>query len=197
VRSTPEGAVLFVDGREVGTTPQVLQLSSGTHQLRFERSDFQPLEITGVVRFGQNDTISTPLVLRPATLSVRSTPLGAQILIDGNALTDTITPGRITRPPGTYVVGLELYGYDAYESEIELVPGGSHKLAPALAQQFGYLKVARPSFGTLVIDGVRGIERSLRSRSLSVGRHELQLEGYDDIFEVEITKDDTTSVRWE
>lgn len=49
VNSVPQGAILAVDGTEVGTTPKVVQLAAGKHNLAFSKEGFNagafPLEI--------------------------------------------------------------------------------------------------------------------------------------------------------
>ena len=49
VNSVPQGAALFVDGTEVGTTPKMVRLAVGKHSLEFSKEGFNagkfPLEI--------------------------------------------------------------------------------------------------------------------------------------------------------
>ena len=50
VNSVPQGALLRVDGKEVGTTPKIVEVSIGKHVLEFSKEGFNsgkfPLEIT-------------------------------------------------------------------------------------------------------------------------------------------------------
>ena len=50
VNSSPQGALLSVDGHEVGTTPKLIQVGPGKHQLTFSKGGFRtgvfPLEIS-------------------------------------------------------------------------------------------------------------------------------------------------------
>jgi len=50
VNSVPQGALLSVDGKEVGTTPKVVEVAIGKHSLDFKKEGFNsgrfPLEIT-------------------------------------------------------------------------------------------------------------------------------------------------------
>jgi hypothetical protein len=198
VLSTPPGATLFLDDESQGLTPQVLeQVTSGRHRLRLERQDYQVHESLWEVCFGCRDTVSLDLLIKPASLTVTSTPPGARILFDGVALLDSVTPQRLTRPPGTYRLRLALAGYDDHDEVLQLLPGGAHELTPTLQQQFGHVKIARPLFGTLAIDGVRGKEGPLGIRTLPVGRYRLELEGRTGHFDIEVAKDETTTVMWE
>ena len=49
VNSVPQGAVLTVDGAEVGTTPKIIEVGTGKHRLQFSKEGFNsgnfPLEI--------------------------------------------------------------------------------------------------------------------------------------------------------
>ena len=40
VNSVPQGAVLKVDGKEVGTTPKIIEVAIGKHVLEFSKEDF-------------------------------------------------------------------------------------------------------------------------------------------------------------
>jgi len=40
VNSVPQGAVFKLDGKEIGTTPKVVQVSVGQHQLEFAKEGF-------------------------------------------------------------------------------------------------------------------------------------------------------------
>jgi PEGA domain len=42
VNSVPQGALLKLDGQEVGTTPKVVQVGAGKHRLEFSREGFNP-----------------------------------------------------------------------------------------------------------------------------------------------------------
>jgi hypothetical protein len=50
VNSVPQGAVLKVDGKEVGTTPEIIEVAIGKHVLEFSKEGFNsgkfPLEMT-------------------------------------------------------------------------------------------------------------------------------------------------------
>jgi hypothetical protein len=50
VNSVPQGAVLRLDGKELGTTPKIIEVGIGKHQLDFSKDGFNsgkfPLEIT-------------------------------------------------------------------------------------------------------------------------------------------------------
>jgi hypothetical protein len=50
VNSVPQGAVLKVDGKEVGTTPKIIEVAIGKHVLEFSKEGFNsgkfPLEMT-------------------------------------------------------------------------------------------------------------------------------------------------------
>lgn len=50
VNSVPQGASLRVDGKEIGTTPKIIEVATGKHELIFSKEGFNtgkfPLEIT-------------------------------------------------------------------------------------------------------------------------------------------------------
>jgi len=79
----PPGAVLQVDGRAVGPTPQKLSgLLVGTHEVRAELAGHTPAEATVLVAEGETARLRLELPTRGALL-VQSGLSGVRVLVDG------------------------------------------------------------------------------------------------------------------
>jgi hypothetical protein len=61
IRSKPDGADLTVDGKYVGSTPSVLQLSPGEHSILIEKAQFGPWKRIISVSAGASATVNADL----------------------------------------------------------------------------------------------------------------------------------------
>ena len=127
IRSTPEGAKVFIDEKTkiAGQTPMKARLEPGTHKLYIEKKGFEPLEKTLEMRPGQ------PLVLdfelRPVEefgeVQVVADVDGARIFLDGKNI--GISPFRETAKVkvGKHQVILEKQGFYRYLVTVEVPKG--------------------------------------------------------------------------
>jgi len=101
VNSVPQGALLRVDGKEVGTTPKVIDVAVGKHMLEFSKDGFNsgkfPLEITsrdasgGSVSYELGSAAHDTIELRDGSILsgdlVSVSGMQVQVRIGGNAQT--------------------------------------------------------------------------------------------------------------
>jgi hypothetical protein len=126
LESTPAGAEVVLDGRPVGRTP--LRLASrpwplqGQVEVRLAgfRAWSSPLA-AGLAETRQVDLRLEPL---PASLSLSSSPPGAEVSLDGRTVGQTPL-ALADLPPGRHDLGLTLAGYQSWQASLELEPGGS------------------------------------------------------------------------
>jgi hypothetical protein len=125
--TTPQGASAYVDGVYYGITPALASgLMPGVHQVRLSLSGFADwvgnVDVTGGVTTTVTQTlhVATPTpTLSPGTgtVSVSSTPAGAQVFLDDVYL--GVTP--VTLPsvsPGSHVILLKNPGYTDWQATI-------------------------------------------------------------------------------
>lgn len=121
VRSLPQpGAVVMLDGVEVGETPlEALEVSAGAHSLRLEAARFravqQDLEIQGMAISQDIELTMTPAW---AEVTVSSTPPGAEILLDGELLAST--PATVEILEGPHDLTLSLAGHKSWTQRLEI-----------------------------------------------------------------------------
>jgi hypothetical protein len=136
VASTPAGAVILVDGQDTGKlTPQQFLLNKpGAHTVVLRRYGY--LEETSTVNAEAGQTATVNLVLQQlgstdeiraagghfkkvfggsdaasmGIVSVKTTPKGAQIMINNRVL-DKTSPFDFYLNPGTYVIDITMSGY--------------------------------------------------------------------------------------
>jgi hypothetical protein len=141
VRSTPAGARVLVDGRDVGKTPlTVPNLSRGSHTVRVMRDGYatQDRRVNLASRASTTLTVRLPRAAAPSApqtvpLMVDSRPPGATVFLDNKRV--GTTPMSISGVAiGSHAVRLELAGYKPWTASVRIVAGEPHKVAASLEQ---------------------------------------------------------------
>jgi hypothetical protein len=155
VRSTPAGARVFVDGKDVGATPQTVgDLSSGTHVVRLVQDGYtteerrvsisadRPAQSITVELVRQRAAVdrvpSAPAPSTPGTvgrfigvLVVDSRPPGASVFVDGKQAGKT--PLEVSSvDAGSHALRIELDGYQRWTSAVRVVAGERNRVTASL-----------------------------------------------------------------
>ena len=138
VDSTPQGARVFLDGRDSGRlTPGTFEVTPGSHTIRLTRAgmqDWGPRSVTvtagetlpvhatlSPISAPQDDSGPQPPESQTGSVSVTSDPAGAQIILDGNAI-NQVTPYTIPDVvPGDHTISLTLDRYQDWGPRIVTV----------------------------------------------------------------------------
>lgn len=94
VNSVPQGATLRIDGKESGTTPQLVQLPVGKHDLEFSREGFNPGHFA--VNVGPNDASGGSVSYELGTAAHDTILLRDGTVVTGDLQDVTATEVRIT-----------------------------------------------------------------------------------------------------
>ncbi|WP_128693075.1 PEGA domain-containing protein [Methanoculleus taiwanensis] len=127
VASTPGSAAVTLDGGESQTTPaNFTAVAPGTHSVKITKPGFVPWSKTVTVTAGKTVTVNA--ILNPApdtgTLSVTSTPPGADIYLDGTYRGHTpLTIGNVVQ--GGHELRLLLAGYQTWTGTASVAGGKS------------------------------------------------------------------------
>ncbi|MCK4515430.1 MAG: PEGA domain-containing protein, partial [Spirochaetaceae bacterium] len=108
IRTEPDDASVWLDNAFLGSTPLSLdELDPGTYRLRIEKNGYYP--VRRWIEIPENSTLALEIDLEQITgyLSVESQPQGADILVDG----DAISAGFAELPVGSHRVRVRLFGY--------------------------------------------------------------------------------------
>ena len=142
VSSSPGAAVVTVDGSGMGQTPAsgALKLSNvaiGDHTVALSLSGYEPYSTTANVAANTVSEVSAilqPLAPSPGSgsLSVSSTPAGANVFLDNNfiGVTPFTLPGVAA---GTHVVTIKLDGYQDYSTSALVNAGATSTVSAALS----------------------------------------------------------------
>ena len=113
IDSTPQGAQVQLDGKTDPTwvTPFTLSgLTAGQHTVTVSKPGFSTDTRTVAVASGNKSFLVTHLTQLMATLSVTSTPPGANVYIDGRD-TGKLTPAQVSVDKGQHLVLVRKAGY--------------------------------------------------------------------------------------
>ena len=195
VSTTPSGAQVLIDGEFVGTSPVTLPVSVGQHQISLIKDEHVSVERRMSVRFGEVTTLDTNLELQPASFDLKTVPPEVAVTVDGILRGETpvlldLSPRQLHR------IQLFLEGYDEETIECELSPGQDTTATLTLNQQFGDVRITWPLTGTLYVDGELEKSGPLGQIELSVGLHELSIEGEGEVKTIRIFKDSTVKHTW-
>jgi hypothetical protein len=154
VRSTPENAMVFIDGVEQGLTPQqVTKMGVGAHRIRVEKPLYHTyIEEVAVVADGVNQ-VQANLQPKFGKLSITSDPPGAAVYLN-NQLKGK-TPLEIAQlASGDYSIKLTKELYHPYEEKFTVTDGSDSRRPITLSPAFGTLSVESTPTGTEVyLDG--------------------------------------------
>jgi hypothetical protein len=147
VRTTPAGARVTIDGKDVGKSPlTVPDLQRGTHTVRVMRDGYTTVERRVVITPSQPASTLTLNLTRSvapaesesrpaqtASLTIESRPSGATVMIDGKRVgtTPLALPGISI---GTHAVRLEMAGYKPWTASVPVVSGEKNRVAASLEQ---------------------------------------------------------------
>jgi len=140
VRSTPDGALVTLDGALAGTTPTTLEdVPFGSHVLQVARPGYVPaVERIELSEATSTRTITVTLLggessAGPAvgSLDVDSRPRGATVFVDGRRV--GTTPARLADvTAGSHDVRIELPGYRTVRAQVTVERGRTARLAVTL-----------------------------------------------------------------
>lgn len=121
INSSPAIADIYIDGKKVGQTPQLIgQLLIGQHQVRISRQGYKDFSSTITVKEGETSTLSATLeTLQTQQAAANTTPTSASS--DEGRMTFTVGKASFTMirvDGGTFSMGATSeQGEDAYEDE--------------------------------------------------------------------------------
>lgn len=171
VTSSPGGALVYVDGEYRGVTPtgsnppSAIEVTATTqHAVRLVKKGYQDYTTSVSVGAGQFRDVSATLArigqtLASGTISVRSSPGGAEVYLDG--IYAGLTPVQVGTPltqtvtAGNHRVSVQKSGYTTYSTTVEIAPGGRTDVQATLTseQASGAIQVStNPSGATVTLD---------------------------------------------
>jgi formylglycine-generating enzyme required for sulfatase activity len=133
IESEPPGASLWVDGEQVGTTPErIKRLAAGRHEIRLTYPKYEPYEETVHIVAGEEQTVTAVLTPRPGLLTITSAPPGGEIWVDGKIRAKTQWSGEVAA--GEHRVIIRLPGRIPAEEVVTVPPAGERTVDVGLRE---------------------------------------------------------------
>lgn len=135
VTSNPVGAEITFDGSALCQSPCTLtDIAPGQHTVTAAKTGYSSASRTISLKAGANSSVSLALNSLAPTISVKSTPAGAEIVIDGQD-TGKLTPMQFTvSKPGSHTVVVRRSGYLEASSTINAQLGQTTAVNLTLTQ---------------------------------------------------------------
>jgi hypothetical protein len=189
ITTNPDKADVFVDDDRKGTTPLTLKnITPGEHSLTISKDGYEKRSEKFNIASGEKKSVEYPLTQIPiqvkATLSVNTSPSGAQLILDGTRVGNT--PASIENiAPGTHSLTISKVGYENRNEQLSIASGEKKTVEYPLTQmvkETATLYVNTSPLGAyLSVDGVQSGRTPVQLRKLSTGDHVLSvvMPGYE------------------
>ena len=152
VQSSPANAKVYIDGTYYGLTPHTINgLATGSHYVLVQKSGYQDWSMTASVNGGATTTITAALtpVQQYGTVSVRSSPSGASVYLDGDYQgTTPMTISGVIK--GGHSIELQKSGYYEWSGSITVYAGQTTTVSQTLN------KIPNPTTGTISVSSTPG-----------------------------------------
>ena len=172
--SQPAGAMVQLDGEQVGVTPLEIEITHGPHELRWTLENYKPVTLEQDFAAGSVVRLQD-VVLPPADgkLALSSDPAGATISVDG--VFYGTTPATLTLASGKeHRVRLTSPGHQSLNKAVQLAPEEERELQVSLSPEYGVVFVTtQPADATLVLDG-KPMGKATRRLKLTARAHRLE-----------------------
>ena len=199
VTSTPSGALVFLDEKQVGQTPLTLdRIASGSHSLRLQAPQYAVERRNVSVADGQTANVAVTLAARFAEITVQA-PQGAVVTVDGDRKGSGTLSWR--QSEGLCDIVVSMAGHRDARRQLEVVAGRAQTVQLTPQPIYGSASVDSDLMDAEIwIDGKQyGVTPNVVERLL-VGSHTLVLKksGYADLqqqFSMEEGKEASLSVK--
>jgi len=180
VNSTPTGAEVLLNNREMGTTPlERGQISSGTHELTVRKSLYHEHTEHFTIEDGDDKTFNIELKEAFGQLTVTSDPSGADVYIDSRKA-GTTPYNNPQQPSGRYSIRVSKDLYSDARDQVTVSDGEKTERFIPLNKNYGTLNVEAEGAQIFISGRREGTGRI--SRNLSAGRYNIKAtkERHDD-----------------
>ncbi len=184
VTASVQGAIVFVDGEEIGTAPLSKSIAPGQHDVRVVVDYFDPFVRRVRVEPDRTFTVDARLRSGRGTVEFVTEPRGVTVLVDGQPLGKA--PIRVTDlPAGGHRYLLERAGFESVDGRFEFREGKNVLIRASLDSSSGlFIVETTPAGATVELDGDVAGQTPLRRTDLPQGIHTVQvsLDGYATAF---------------
>jgi len=153
LNSNPAGASVFVNGKQEGQTPVVIEKPEGRYLIRIEFAGYQPEQKSVSLPRGGVSDLSFQLKQYPGSLQVVTEPAGAEVFVGDVRMGNT--PCRLENlTPGKMTLRITMTGFDPVEEQINLFGGDNGTRTWTLSSNSARATLhVRPAGVSVLVDG--------------------------------------------
>jgi len=201
IKSNPTGAVIWLDGENVGRTPQEFKtIPAGIQQIVLAKDGYVDKLVAAQVIANKRNEVTGELMPMLGMALIRSEPSGAKVYLDDEYRGETTGAGlKITSLPiGEHKLLLEKKAFNEYADKIYIAHKKTNEIKVKLKEKPGKLFVtSTPPKAKVYLDGVYKGDTKITLENISAGTHKLKimLEGYaPETRQVEVRGEKITSI---
>ncbi len=138
ITSTPPGAELYVDRKDLGSrgrTPQTIAVAPGAHTLILELAGYRPANVKLQAVRGRETKLTSPLVRVEGNVTIAGTPEGAMIRESADGAELGKVPATLAFPPGQRLLVVHAPGYLDQQVLLDVKPDETISVKVALAEK--------------------------------------------------------------
>ncbi len=141
IKSKPSKAKIYLDGAEIGTTPDTLKtMNIGPHEIEIKAEGYTPWKKSININKGKNKKVNAVLQINTDSVNIKSKPSDAKALIDDNEVGDT--PVTLTDlKPGMGSSGIKMEGDENLGERVDIIPDKDSVIAATLQMKTGSVSI--------------------------------------------------------
>jgi hypothetical protein len=174
--SEPSGALLTLDGKDVGKTPVVLtDPAPGKYLLHLEKDGYESMDRIVELKEDTGPEVTTRLRPLSGLVLIESVPSAAEVSVDG-AFRGKTPLFCTDLSMGKHKVSFTLEGYDPREAEIVINDRVPQLCQMSMKSNLATLRVeSSPPGATVLLDGLKKGETPCVIDDVMLGKHDLKL----------------------
>lgn len=177
VECNQDGALVTVDGNQVGVTPLLSALPVGEHVVEVTLAGYAPHTETVNIPEDMKVVVRTDLELVAAKIDLRVKPDGATVTLDGVEIGTTPDVMLSMVSPGVHHISVHKAGYATHTQKLPVSARQELTLSIELQATAGILRVAsEPAGARVYADGELLGETPLEKPDMPIGLHTLRLQ---------------------
>ncbi|HJL63840.1 MAG TPA: PEGA domain-containing protein, partial [Candidatus Marinimicrobia bacterium] len=182
IKSKPAKARVYLDGKEVGTTPYSSEsVGLGTHEVEVRMDGYENWNKIVEVEADKENVLTVALQMMGGTISIESAPTNAKIFLDGKKINKT--PKIIKNIlPGKHLLEARMDGYEDWGEVVDVEAYNDYALKAVLLAKPGSINVkSKPANATIYLDGEEIGITPATITDLMPGEYmlELKMDGYE------------------
>ena len=200
IESEPAKAMIYLDGEEVGITPDTLwYIVPGKHEIRVEMDGYEVWSENVDIEEDKQKSLTAALQIKTGSISIESKPSNAVVYLDGEEVGKApYTLKSIV--PGTHEVQVRMDGYEVWNNWVNIKADKEKAITAVLQLKTGSINInCDIPDAKMFINGEEIAAAPETITGLIPGKYtvEVKMDGYEDwseIVEIEADKENLLTV---